>query len=139
MKLAAALVMLAACAAHPERDVSNALDAYRTSIAEMNVDATVALFAPSASISHADEPPVIGRPAIGAFLRTFSNYHVTAYELSAESTRVDGELAAQHGHYHQEVVTPDGKQVTVDGVFDASWKLQPDGHWRITRMHTAPR
>ena len=26
----------------------------------------------------------------------------------------------------------------VDGVFDASWKLQPDEHWRITRMHTAP-
>ena len=139
MKLVVALVVLAACAAHPERDVNDALAAYRSSVTEMNVDATVALFAPSASISHAEEPPVIGRGAIGAFLRTFAAYHVTAYELAAESTRVDGEIAVQHGHYHQEVQTPDGKQVTVDGVFDASWKLQPDGHWRITRMHTAPR
>jgi ketosteroid isomerase-like protein len=139
VKLVVALVVLAACAAHPERDVNDALAAYRMSIAEMNVDATVALFAPSASISHAEEAPVIGRPAIGAFLRTFSAYHVTTYQLDAESTRVNGELAAQHGHYHQEVQTPDGQHVTVDGVFDASWKLQPDGHWRITRMHTAPR
>ena len=136
MKLVVALVALAACAAHPERDVNDALGAFRASIAEMNVDATVALLAPSASISHAEEPPVIGRAAIGAFLRSFAGYHVTSYRLVAESTSVNGEFAAQHGHYHQDVQTPDGKQISVDGVFDASWKLQPDGHWRITRMHT---
>ena len=138
MKLAATLVVLAACVS-PERKVTDALAAYRQAVFDMNVDAIVENFAPSASISHADQPPVIGKAAIGAFLRTFAGFHVSQYTLDADSTRVDGELAWQHGHYHQAVMTPDGKAVEVSGVFDASWKMQPDGHWRITRMHTAPK
>jgi ketosteroid isomerase-like protein len=132
------VVALAACA-HPERDVDSALGAYRRSVLEMNVDATVELFAPSASISHANEPPVIGKAAIGAFLRTFAGYKVTSYDLTAASTQIAGDTAAQHGTYHQSVDTPDGKHVEVGGVFDASWRLEPDGQWRITRMHTESR
>jgi uncharacterized protein (TIGR02246 family) len=138
MKLAAAIVVLAACA-NPERQVEGELAAYRRAVFAMNVPAIVDEFAPSASISHADQPPVIGKDAIGAFLQTFAAFHVTEYTLVADSTRVDGELAFQHGHYHQAVTTPDGKAVEVSGVFDADWKQQPDGHWRITRMHTAPK
>jgi ketosteroid isomerase-like protein len=138
MKWLVVLVALTACA-NPERDVDSALGAYRRSIVEMNVDATVELFAPSASISHANEPPVIGKAAIGAFLRTFSGYKVTSYDLAAASTRISGNTAAQHGTYHQAVDTPDGQHLQVGGVFDASWRLEPDGHWRITRMHTESR
>ena len=137
MKLVAC-VLLAACAAHPERDVDDALAAFRRSVLDMNVDATVELLAPSASISHDGGAPIIGKPAIGAFLRTFASYHVIAYSIVADSTRVDGDLAAQHGTYHQSVQTPDGQHVDVSGTFDASWQKQPDGHWRITRMHTEP-
>ena len=138
MKLVLALVVLAACA-HPVREVNDELEAYRRAVFAMNVGAIVDEFAPSASISHADQPPVIGKAAIGAFLSTFAAFHVTQYTLVADSTRIDGDLAFQHGHYHQAVTTPDGKPVEVSGVFDAEWKKQPDGHWRITRMHTAPK
>jgi ketosteroid isomerase-like protein len=129
------LFALAACSS-PERQVNDSLAAFRKSIQDMNVDATVALLAPNASISHADQPPVIGTAAIGAFLRGFAQFHVTAYELTGVSTHVNGDAATQHGHYHQEVTTPDGKPVVVDGVFDASWRKR-DGKWRIETMHTA--
>jgi ketosteroid isomerase-like protein len=131
------LIVLGACS-NPERQVNDALAAYRKSIYEMNVDATVALLAPNASISHADQPPVIGTAAIAAFLRTFAGFHVNEYQITGVSTRVNGEAAMQHGRYHQEVTTPDGKPVVVDGVFDASWRKR-DGKWRIENMHTAPQ
>jgi ketosteroid isomerase-like protein len=134
--LLALAIALAACS-NPERQVNDSLAAFRRSIYEMNVDATVALLAPNASISHADQPPVIGIAAIAAFLRTFAGFHVTAYDLTGVSTHVNGEAAAQHGRYHEAVTTPDGKPVVVDGVFDASWRKH-DGKWRIENMHTAP-
>jgi uncharacterized protein (TIGR02246 family) len=130
------LIALAACGASPERQVNDALAAYRNSISEMNVDATVALLAPNASISHADQAPVIGTAAIAAFLHTFAGFHVNEYQLTGVSTRVRGDAATQRGHYHQDVTTPDGKPVVVDGVFDVSWRKR-DGKWRIENMHTA--
>ncbi len=132
-----AIVALGACTS-PERQVNDALAAFRKSIYDMNVDATVALLASNASISHADQPPVIGAAAIGAFLRTFAGYHVTDYQLTGVSTHVNGEAAVQHGHYHQAVTTPEGKPVEVNGVFEVDWRKR-DGHWRIERMHTAPQ
>ncbi|HEX4454074.1 MAG TPA: nuclear transport factor 2 family protein [Kofleriaceae bacterium] len=132
-----AIVAIVACTS-PERQVNDGLAAFRKSIYDMNVDATVALLAPSASISHADQPPVIGAAAIAAFLRTFAGYHVTDYQMTGVSTRVNGDAAEQHGHYHQAVTTPDGKPVEVNGVFEADWRKH-DGHWRIERMHTAPQ
>ncbi|HEY1549473.1 MAG TPA: nuclear transport factor 2 family protein [Kofleriaceae bacterium] len=128
-------ILFAACGS-PERQVNDALAAFRKSIYEMNVDATVALLAPNASISDADQPPVIGTAAISSFLHGFAQYHVTDYQLTGVTTRVNGDAAVQHGHYHQAVTTPDGKAVVVDGVFDASWRKH-DGKWRIETMHTA--
>lgn len=139
MKLAAALVVVAAACASPEQQVNDELAAYRRAVFDMNVGAIVDEFAPSASISHADQPPVIGKVAIGAFLSTFAGFHVSQYTLEADSTHVNGDDASQHGHYHEAVLTPDGKAVEVSGVFDATWKKLPDGHWRIMRMHTAPK
>ena len=135
--LLVALFSLWGCA-HPETP-NDALAAYRASVLTMNIDATVARLEPDAQIHHADQPAIVGRDAIRAFLQTFSAYHVTGYRLDADSTVVTGDTATQHGSYHQDVTGPDGAPLHVDGVFDASWKRDPDGRWRIARMHTNSR
>jgi ketosteroid isomerase-like protein len=128
-------VALLGCAP-PAETPTEALAAYRQSILTMNVDATVERLEPDAQIHHADNPPIVGREAIRAFLLTFSKYHVTAYRLDADKTNVTGATATQHGTYHEDVTGPDGKPIHVDGVFDASWQRDADGRWRIARMHT---
>jgi uncharacterized protein (TIGR02246 family) len=137
MKLVLVALIAAAACTSPERQVDDALAAFRKSIADNNVDATVSLLAPDASLSNANEPPIIGTAAIGAFLRTFAGFHIDDYQLTGVSTQVNGDTATQRGHYHQAVTTPDGKPVEVDGVFEAIWK-QRNGQWRLERMHTAP-
>jgi uncharacterized protein (TIGR02246 family) len=129
---------LLACA-RPAETPADALDAYRQSVLTMNVDATVERLEPDAQIHHADNQPIVGRDAIRAFLKTFSNYRVTSYRLEADQTTVTGATATQHGAYHQDVIAPDGKPVHVDGVFDATWQRDADGRWRIARMHTNSR
>jgi ketosteroid isomerase-like protein len=131
------LLVLAACAS-PQHQIDDALAQYRAAVLAMDVDASVAMTAPSVVVSHADEPPVIGREAFRALLRSFHDFRVTAYDLVPSSTTVDGKQAIQRGTYHQAVVTPDGTHLDVHGVFEATWKLEPDEHWRIARMHTAP-
>ena len=117
----------------------DALAAYRQSVLAMNVDATIERLEPDAQIHHADQPPIVGREAIRAFLNTFHAYRVTGYLLAADSTVITGDSATQHGTYHQDVTGPDGAPIHVDGVFDASWHLDADGRWRIARMHTNSR
>ena len=147
MKAALALIALIGCGAGsptptrtptptPETDVVAALGAYRESVLAMNVDASVALMEPDVAVSHGDQPGLVGRDKVGAMLRTFAGYKMQAYTLVAESTTVTGETAQQHGHWTQDVTTPDGKPVHVSGVFDATWHHDADGAWRIAKMHT---
>ena len=144
MKPALALVVLLGCGAAapppaapaPEAGVVSALAAYRESVLAMNVDASVALMEPDVAVSHGDQPGLVGRDKVEAMLRTFAGYKMQAYTLVAESTAVTGATAQQHGHWTQDVTTPDGKPVHVSGVFDATWHHDADGAWRIAKMHT---
>jgi ketosteroid isomerase-like protein len=147
MKSALALVVLLGCGAAapppavspppaPDAAVVSALAAYRESVLAMNVDASVALMEPDVAVSHGDQPGLVGRDKVEAMLRTFAGYKMQAYTLVAESTTVTGATAQQHGHWTQDVTTPDGKPVHVAGVFDAIWHHDADGAWRIAKMHT---
>ncbi|MEP6865338.1 MAG: nuclear transport factor 2 family protein [Deltaproteobacteria bacterium] len=144
MKAALALVALIGCGAAPtptsppapETSVVSALAAYRQSVLAMNVDASVALMEPDVAVSHGDQPGLVGRDKVEAMLRGFAGYKMQAYTLVAESTTVTGDAAQQHGHWTQDVTAPDGKQLHVSGVFDATWHHDADGTWRIAKMHT---
>jgi len=135
------VVVASACvhAAHPTQTPADALAAYRQSVLAMDIDATAELLEPDAQIHHADQAPIVGRDAIRKFLETFRAYHVTAYVIDAASTVVTRDTATQRGNYHQEVTSPEGEAIHVDGVFEASWHRDGDGRWRIARMHTNSR
>lgn len=120
----------------PEAGVVSALAAYRESVLEMNVDKSVALMEPEISLSHGDQPELVGRDKVDAMLRGFAGYKVTAYTLVADQTTVTGDSAQQHGHWAQDVNAPDGKAMHVSGTFDATWHHDADGAWRIAKMHT---
>ena len=122
--------------AGPEAGVVAALAAYRQSVLDMNVDASVALMESDITLSHGDQAPLVGRDKVDAMLRGFAGYKVTAYTLAADATSVAGDSAQQHGHWAQDVTAPDGKAMHVSGTFDATWHHDADGAWRIAKMHT---
>ena len=113
------------------------LDRYRTAVMAMNYDAIASVFGANASLSHDQQPPITSRDSIRTFLMSFSAYHVTAYELVADSQTVSGADARSDGHYTQTVRIPDGTIVTVTGTFITQWRREADGIWRIIVMHTA--
>jgi len=142
MKAALVALALLGCASSPtptptrEAGVVAALAAYRQSVLDMNVEASVALMETDISLSHGDQPELVGRDKVEAMLRGFAGYKVTAYTLAADSTNATGDSAQQHGHWAQDVTAPDGKAMHVAGTFDATWHHDADGAWRIAKMHT---
>ena len=113
------------------------LDRYRAAVMAMNYDAIASVFTANASLSHDQQSPITSRDSIRKFLMSFSAYHVTAYELVADSQTVSGADARAIGHYTQTVRIPDGTIVTVTGTFTTQWRREADGIWRIIVLHTA--
>ena len=133
-------VALAGCATRPApaRAVGAALENYVQLLRRQDAAGLSEMFVPDGSSSHADQKPIVGRPAIRAFLESFAGYKVVAHEMPVTSVSVHGNRISQSGTYHQTVRTPDGQTIQVRGVFVAEWERQGDGRWLIRRMHTAP-
>ena len=125
-----------ATAAGPAAQIAQQLERYRTGVMAMDYDAIAAVFTVDAVLSHEAQAPVTGRAAIRKFLMSFAAYHVTSYDLIADSTARDGTHATTAGRYAQTVRLPDSTTVSVAGSFSALWRLDTDGTWRISSMHT---
>lgn len=132
--------VLAGCVTRPapERAVAAALENYVQLLRRQDAVGLSEMFVPDGSSSHADQKPIVGRPAIRAFLESFAGYKVVAHEMPVTSVSVHGNRVTQSGTYHQTVRTPDGQTIQVRGVFVAEWERQGDDRWLIRRMHTAP-
>ncbi len=120
-----------------EAAIRTQLDRYRTAVISMNYDTIASVFTANASLSHEQQSPITSRDSIRKFLMSFSAYHVTAYELVADSQTVSGADGRAVGHYAQTVRIPDGTIVTVTGTFTTQWRREADGIWRIIVLHTA--
>jgi len=131
-------IALAGCTTRPapEQAVAAALENYVQLLRRQDAAGLSELFLPDATSGHADQKPIVGRPAIRALLESFANYKVLAHEMPVTSVSVQGNRVTQTGTYHQTVRTPDGQTIQVQGVFVAEWERQPDGRWLIRRMHT---
>ena len=117
--------------------IATQLNRYRTAVMAMNYDTIASVFTADASLSHESQPPITSRDSIRKFLMSFAAYHVTAYDLVADSTVITGPAASADGHYAQTVRLPDGSTVNVSGTFHSMWRREPDGVWRISALHTA--
>jgi uncharacterized protein (TIGR02246 family) len=132
--------VLAGCASRttPELAAGAALENYVQVLRRQDAAGLSELFEPEGSSSHADQKPIVGRPALRAFIESFASYKVLAHEMPVTSVVVQGNRVTQTGTYHQTVRTLDGQTIQVRGVFVAEWERQGDGRWLIRRMHTAP-
>ena len=134
------LGILAGCATQParERAAAAALENYIQLLRKQDAVGLAELFAPDGATSHADQKPIVGRPAIRAMLESFASYRVQAHDMRVTSITVEGKRVTQSGTYHQTVSTPQGQTIQVQGRFTAEWEEQADGRWLLRRMHTAP-
>jgi len=134
---ALALVLAVPGCADRARQVNAALARYSTQLVAMASDSLAATYAPNGELSHGNQAPVVGPVAIGAFLASFSAYHVIENEMRPESTYVARDTARQWGTYRQRVRAPAGDTLEADGRFDAVWVRTSAGPWQLLRMHTA--
>ena len=138
------LLVLGACASsHPallssEAVASQRLAQYAELLRRQDSSAIAAMFEPAGSMAHQGQRPVVGRADIQAFLKSFSNYKVLAYEMQLTSAVAQAHSVQQTGTYAQSVLTPEGRTLQVRGTFTVVWLQGQDGQWLIQSMRTAP-
>lgn len=129
--------MLVRAQAPPQAEVEAALQHYADLLRAMDDHGIAQSFAPDGEVVNPGQEPVRGPEAIEKFIRQFDGYHVLEYEIRSENTTVTGQTAAQSGRFRQMVKTPDGRTLTVKGVFNAEWIRDAGGAWKIRRMSTS--
>ena len=99
------LLVLGACASsHPallssEAVASQRLAQYAELLRRQDSSAIAAMFEPAGSMAHQGQRPVVGRADIQAFLKSFSNYKVLAYEMQLTSAVSRAHSVQQTGTY----------------------------------------
>lgn len=131
-----AVVLAQAPAAKDQADVEAALARYSKLVLAMDADGIAALYTADGEVRNGDQPPVVGREAIGKFLHEFSGYKVLTNELVVTETRVSGSTAIQRGTFRQSVRVPAGDVVDAHGHFEAEWRRSPNGTWQLAKMTT---
>lgn len=136
------VLVLAACAAPspatPERATAGLLAKYAELLRDQDASAIAAMFEPDGSLAHDDQPAIVGRAALEAFMTSFASYKVLAHDMQVTSAVARARTVAQSGTYAQSVRTPQGQTLRVVGSFIAVWRQQADGRWLIESMRTAP-
>lgn len=116
--------------------VRAALGAFEGAVRAMASEALVGFYEETATVSHGQEPAIVGRPAIRSLLAAFRDCKVLAYDLVPETLTLGPGIAEQGGRYQQTVLTPDGRRLEVRGTFRATWRVQPDGRLLLSALHT---
>ena len=104
----------------------------------MNNAATLALWAVDGISLLPSTTPIVGKPAIAAFLKnvtqSLSGTHMESFEMECSGIDVSGDLATEWCTEHQVVAMPGGKPP-----FDGRGKMllvlrrAPDGQWLLER------
>jgi ketosteroid isomerase-like protein len=115
-----------------------ALRHYAVLVQRMASDSIAAQFTADGELLDANRPPIVGPAAIGAFLSSFSAFHVLDDSMIATTTEVRGDTSVQTGRFWQRVQVPAGDTVVAQGGFVITWLWDPRAGWRIRRMGTAP-
>jgi uncharacterized protein (TIGR02246 family) len=126
------------------REVEAAMQQYTTLLRTGPPDAVAALFTADGELLEPGMDALKGPAAIRAFLEPLvAAYEVQAASSETEAVEVFGKTAYQWGTYKQTVATKSKAAVAphpVDyrGRYVASWRREPDGHWRLARMLVQP-
>lgn len=115
-----------------------ALAHYTELVRQMASDSIAALYTADGEVAGSGRAPIVGPPAIAAFLGSFSSYHVLADSMKVDSLSVRGDSGMQTGSFWQLVQLPSGDTVQAQGGFRATWVRDGHGGWRVRRMATVP-
>ncbi len=122
----------------PDAAVKAALQEYVVELKAMDASALASTFTSDGELLEPNMKALQGRPAIQAFLGSFTGVRVESATMEAESTRVWGSDALQWGTYAQRVVVGDKPPAAYAGRFVAQWSRQPSGKWLIRRLMMQP-
>ena len=105
-------------------------DAFIKAMVAGNTAAVAALYVENATVMPPNQPPVSGRTAIEAFMKSFPKVTAMSFELPEVDGRAD--LAFVRGVYKMTMM-PAGAPgpVTDTGKYVEVRRRQPDGSWKI--------
>ncbi len=148
--MVAGAMIAAACASRgtsgssgSDADARAAVEAAMTRYAQLlrdgPADSVAATYASDGELVLPGLPVLRGPAAIRAFLAPLSAAVVVqSVAVRTDSLTVHGSTAEQAGTYAQ-VAGERGKPAQrYDGHYVASWRLEPDGRWRFTRLAMHP-
>lgn len=83
--------------------------------------------------------PLQGRAAIARFLSPLSeSTAVESVQMDVDSVVLNALSAEQDGHYKQRSGPKGGTAKEYRGHFHATWRFEPDGKWRLSRLTMTP-
>ena len=112
-------------------EIAAANEAYGKAVANQDVGAVVALYAPDAILLPPDAPVAQGSDAIRAVLQGYMD--AGAQSLALETTALDdqGDLVVDIGRYTLGLQPPGADPITDVGKYLQVYKRQSDGSFRI--------
>ncbi len=121
-----------------ERQVEGALQRFSALMGAQNAAAVAEAYAPDGVWERASGP-LRGRDAIRSALEAQQGVKVLGFEMRTAFISYNGPAVVQSGEFTQTVRTPDGKTVTAQGRFEATWVRAGSGEWWIHRMAFRPK
>jgi len=120
-----------------ERQVERALQRYSALIVAMDADGVAAMYAPD-GVWERQSGPLRGRRAIRDALAETGGVRVMSNDMKMSYLSYNGPAVVQSGDITQSSRLPDGKIVTAEGRFEATWVRGANGEWWIRRMVIQP-
>jgi len=98
-------------------------------VAKHDLAAIVEMYADDAEMIPPNDPPVKGKPAIGDRWRGALDAGVTSFELTPDSTTVDGDTADERGAYAMKLSSG---EIFQSGKYHVIW-TRAHGVWKMQR------
>jgi uncharacterized protein (TIGR02246 family) len=119
-----------------ERQVEQSLQRYASLIGSMDAAGVAEMYAPD-GVWERQSGALQGRDAIRQAVAT-APARILSNEMTTSYLSYNGPAVVQTGEFKQSARLPDGKVVSANGRFEATWMRGPGGEWYLHRMVTRP-
>ena len=133
------LVLVTGCAreapelSQADQDAVKAhIEKYRLAVLAADWGAWGATLTADVTVSPPNVPPIAGREAAVAWVKTFPP--ISGFTVNVEEVTGRGDLAFARGTYELKMTLPDGSTATDRGAFLEVHRRQSDGTWPYTRL-----
>lgn len=115
--------------------ISAAWAIYRRALLQGDVETLIDLFTEDALLMEPDVEDLVGREAIGRFIRqVLPDMHVTAMRNETIELDIYKRVAYELGHYEQTLRPAKNRILVYPGRYFAVWRRQPDDRWKLHRL-----